>query len=79
MLTHLSLDKIAFILADDTFKGIYLNKNDKIRVRISLNVVPMNLIDNKPASVQVMTWRRPGDKPLPQQMLTQFIDAYMRH
>ena len=26
-----------------------------------------------------MTWRRPGDKSLPEQMLTQFTDAYMRH
>ena len=35
--------------------------------------------DNKPALVQVMTWRRTGDKPLPVPMMIQFTDAYMRH
>ena len=39
----------------------------------------MNEIDNKSALVQVMAWRRTGDKPLPEPILTQFIDAYMRH
>ena len=29
--------------------------------------------------VQVMAWRQTGDKPLPEPMLTQFIDAYMQH
>ena len=26
-----------------------------------------------------MAWRRIGDKPLPELMLTRFIDAYMKH
>ena len=26
-----------------------------------------------------MAWRRTGDKPLPQQMLTQFPDAFVPH
>ena len=26
-----------------------------------------------------MAWRQPGNKPLPEAMLIQFIDAYMRH
>ena len=34
-------------------------------------------MDNKPALVQVMAWRRTGDKPLPELMLIQFTDAYM--
>ena len=29
--------------------------------------------------VQVMAWRRAGDKTLPEPMLTHYIDAYMRH
>ena len=33
----------------------------------------------KPASVQVMAWRQTGVKPIPEPMLTLFIDAYMRH
>ena len=26
-----------------------------------------------------MAWRRTGDKPLPEPVMTQFIDAYMQH
>ena len=33
----------------------------------------------KSALVQVMAWRRTGDKPLPKPMLTQLADTYMRH
>ena len=36
-------------------------------------------IDNKWAVVQVIYWRRIGDKPLPEPMLIQFTDAYMQH
>ena len=36
-------------------------------------------IDNIPALVQTMAWHRKGDKPLSEPMLTQFVDAYMRH
>ena len=41
--------------------------------------VPKGPIDNKSVLVQVMAWRRRGDKPLPEPMLAQFPDAYMRH
>ena len=36
-------------------------------------------IDNIPALVQIMAWRRPGDKPLSEPKLTRFAEAYMRH
>ena len=71
------LDKMTAVLADDIFKCIFLNEND--RIQISLKFVPMIPINNKPALVQVMAWCRIGDKPLPELMMTQFIDAYMRH
>ena len=48
-------------------------------MQISLKIVPRGPIDNKSALVQVMAWRRAGDKPLPLPMLTQFTGAYMRH
>ena len=70
---------MAAILADGIFKCIFLKENDRIPIQISLKFVPMSVIDNKPALVQVMAWCRTGDKPLPETMLTQFIDAYMRH
>ena len=43
-----------------------------------LSFVPKGSTDNKPELVQVMAWRRTGDKPLPEAMLTQFTDAYMQ-
>ena len=67
------------VLADDIFKRIFLNENDRIQIQISLKFIPRNPIDNKPALVQVMAWRRIGDKPLPELMMTQFNDAYFRH
>ena len=58
---------------------IFMNENVRIAIQISFKFVPKALIDNKSASVQVMAWRRTGDKPLPEPKLTQFADAYMRH
>ena len=65
------------ISADDNAKYISLKENYRILIWISLKFVPMSPIDNKPALVQVMAWRRTGDKPLLEPMLTQFTDAYM--
>ena len=64
---------MAPILADDNFKYILLNENDRIPIRISLKFVPTSPIENKPSLF------RTGAKPLPELMLTQFTDAYMRH
>ena len=69
---------MAAILADDIFKWIFLNEN-RIPIEILLKCVPRNLFDNEPALLQVMAWRRTGDTPLPEPMMTQFTDAYMRH
>ena len=46
---------------------------------ISLKLVPQGPINNIPALVQIMAWRRPGDKPLSEPIMVQFTDAYMRH
>ena len=70
---------MADILADDIFKCIFLNENDRILIKVSLTFVPRSPIDNEPALVQVMAWRRIGDRPLPEAMMAQFTDAYMRH
>ena len=55
--------------ADDTFKHIFLNENVGISIKISLKFVPKGPINNIPALVQVMAWRRPGDKPLTEPMV----------
>ena len=67
------------ILADDIFKRIFLNENVSISIQISLKIVPKGPIEHKSALVQVMAWRRTGNKPLPEPMMTQFGDAFMRH
>ena len=51
--------------ADDIFKCIFLNETVWIPFKISLKG-PMN---NIPALVQIMAWRRPGDKPLSEPMM----------
>ena len=70
---------MATILADNIFKWIFLHENDRMLIQISLKFLPRSLIDNKAALVQVMSWCRTGDKPLPEPMITQFTDAYMRY
>ena len=51
--------------ADDIFKCILLNENVWIALKISLEFVRIN---NIPALVQIMAWRRPGNKPLSEPM-----------
>ena len=44
ILTHLPLDKMAAILADNIFKRIFLNENVTITIQISLKFVPRGSI-----------------------------------
>ena len=55
--------------ADDIFKCIFLNENVSIAIEISLKFVPKAQINNIPALVQIMAWRRPGAKPLSEPMM----------
>ena len=55
--------------ADDTFKSIFLNENFRISIKISPKVVPEGPINNIPALVQIMAWRRPGNTPLSGSMI----------
>ena len=56
--------------ADDILKCIFLNENARIWLKISLKFVPKVRINNITALVQIMAWRRPGDKPLSEPMMT---------
>ena len=49
---------------DDIFKCIFLNDDVLISITISLKFVPNGPINKIPALVQIMAWRRPGDKLL---------------
>ena len=57
--------------ANDIFKFIFLNENVWILLKIWLKFVPSVWINNFPALVQIMAWRRPGNKPL--------SEPYMHH
>ena len=70
---------MAATLVDDTSKYKFVNQNISIPIKISLNFVPKGPIDNKSSLVQVMAWRRIGDKPLHEPMMTKFNDTYMCH
>ena len=54
---------------DDIFKCIFVNENVWISFKISLKFVPKGPINNIPSLVQIMAWRRPGDKPLSEPMM----------
>ena len=58
---------------DDIFKCNFLNENVWILIKISLNFVPKGPINNISALVQIMAWRRPGDKPLSEPMMVSLL------
>ena len=78
-LTHWGRDKMATTLADDTFKYKFVNENVLISIKNSLRFVPKGPINIIPAFVQIMAWRRPGDKPLSEPMMGWFTDVYVHH
>ena len=54
---------------DAIFTCIFFNENCCIFIKFSLKYVRKSLIDNNPALVQIMAWRRSGDKPLSEPMM----------
>ena len=50
--------------AGDIFKRTLVGENIWISIKMSLKFVPESLINNNPVLVQIMAWRRIGDKPL---------------
>ena len=59
--------------ADDSFKCIFVNEKFRIWNKISLKFVPKGQINNVPSLVQIMVWRRPGDKPLSEPMMVKSL------
>ena len=59
--------------ADDIFKCIFLNENVWIPIKISLKFVLKGPINNIQALVQIMAWRRSGDKPLSEPMMVSLL------
>ena len=58
---------------DDFFKCIFMNENVLFLIKISLKFVPKAPIDNIPALVQIMAWRRLGNKPLSDPMMVSLL------
>ena len=58
---------------DDIFKCIFLNKNVWILREILQKFAPKVWINNIPSLVQIMAWRRPGDKPLSEPMMVSLL------
>ena len=55
--------------ADDSFTCIFFNENCCILIKFSLKYVRKGPIDNNRTLVQIMAWRRSGDKPLSEPMM----------
>ena len=60
-------------IADDIFKCIFVNENEWISLKISLKFVPKGQINISPSLVQIMAWRRQGDKPLSEAMMVSLL------
>ena len=55
------------------YSWIFLNEHVWISIEVSLKFVPKGPINNIPALVQIMAWRRPGDKPLSEPMMVSLL------
>ena len=78
MLTYWGWDKIAAIF-QMTYSKPFSSVKISVLIKISLKFVPQGPVDNIPVLVQIMAWRRSGDKPLSEPMMAKFNDSYMRH
>ena len=55
--------------ADDSFTCVFFNENCCILIKFSLKYIRKGAINNNRALVQIMAWRRSGDKPLSEPMM----------
>ena len=69
-LTHWDRDRMAAIL-QTMFSNAFSWM--KMLLNISLKFVPNGPVNNIPSLVQVMAWRRPGDKPLSEPMMVSLL------
>ena len=58
---------------DDSFEWIFLNEDVWISIEVSMKFVPKGPVNNISALVQIMAWRRPGDKPLSEPMMVSLL------
>ena len=60
-------------LNDLFFQFYFENENIWISIKISLKFIPKGPVNNIPAMVYMMTWRRPGDKSLSEPMVSNLL------
>ena len=60
---HWDRDKMAAIFEPTFSTAFFSSENIWISIKISLGFVPKGPINNIPALVQIMAWRRSGDEP----------------
>ena len=77
-LTHWGGDKMATISQTTLSNAFSSLKMLRVLIKIWLKFVPKGPINNIPALVKIMAWRRPGDKPLSEPMMIRLLTA-MRH
>ena len=58
---------------EDTLKRIFFNEKVRILLKVSLKLVPRGPINNSPSLIQIMAWRRLGDKPLSEPMVVSLL------
>ena len=73
IINTLRLGQNARHFTDDIFKYIFLHENALMVLKFSLKIIPKVRINNIPALVQIMAWRRTGDKPLSEPMMVRFL------
>ena len=65
--------QMAAIFQTRFWNAFHFNENMWIFIKMSLKFVLKGPINNISAMVQIMTWRRPGDKPLFEPMLVNIL------
>ena len=69
-LKHWHRNNMTTIFTNDILKCIFVNEKNWISIEISLKFSSRDPIDNTPGFVQIMAWRRTGDKPFSEPMTT---------
>ena len=72
-LTHWGRDKMAAVSQTTLSNAFFLNENIRISIKISLKFLPKGPINNNSALVQIMAWRRSGDKSLSEPMMVNLL------
>ena len=72
-LTHCGRDKMAAIFQTTFSNAFSWMKMFKLRLRFYWSLFQKGPLNNIPALVQIMAWRRPGDKPLSEAMMASIL------